>query len=181
MEAKRTNKTKEMVMAGLMIALAQILSYIKVYEMPYGGSVTAASMVPIIIFGLFYGLKSGLLAAFVYGVLQFILGGGISLHPLSILMDYLLAFGVLGFSGLFYSQEKSLKKAVTGSLLASVLRYVMLVLSGVIVWGAYAPEGMGVWHYSIVYNLSYMLPETILTLIVVALIYGKVYDWLQRS
>ena len=78
--------TKNLVMAGLCIALSQVLSYVKVFEMPQGGSITAGSMVPIILFSLVYGFKDGFLAAIVYGLLQFVLGGTFSLHPLSIIL-----------------------------------------------------------------------------------------------
>lgn len=174
------NKTKKLVLAGVMIALAQILSYVKVLDLPYGGSVTAASMVPIIIFALVYGLKEGLMTAFAYGFLQFILGGGIAIHPLSILLDYLLGFGVLGLAGVFHSNVKDIKKALAGTLLAGLLRFLMVFLSGIIVWGSYAPEGMEVWYYSLTYNGTYMIPEIIVSLVVVFLIYSKVYDALRK-
>lgn len=159
-----------------MIALAQILSYVKVFNMPQGGSITAASMAPIILFSLIYGLKDGLLAAFAYGFLQFILGGGIAIHPLSILLDYLLGFGVMGFAGIFKTNTKNLKAALMGTFLGTFLRFVMVFLAGIIVWGSYAPEGMDVWYYSLTYNGAYMVPEIIVTMIVVALVYGKFYD-----
>ncbi|WP_071027316.1 energy-coupled thiamine transporter ThiT [Peptoniphilus raoultii] len=174
----KNNSTKSLVTAGLCIALSQILSYLKVLEMPQGGSVTCGSMVPIILFALIYGMGPGLLAAFVYGLLQFVLGGVFSLHPLSIIIDYLLGFGVLGFAGIF-SAKKNTISATLGALLASCLRFVMVVLSGAVVWKAYAPEGMNPWIYSITYNASYMIPETILTVILVALLFKRVYKFMK--
>lgn len=94
------NNMRKITLGGLVIALAQVLSYVKVYEAPQGGSVTLGSMVPIILFSLIFGVKDGLLVSFTYGILQFLLGGGITIHPASIIMDYLLGFGVLGFAGL---------------------------------------------------------------------------------
>lgn len=167
--------TKNLVMAGLCIALSQVLSYVKVFEMPQGGSITAGSMVPIILFSLVYGFKDGFLAAIVYGLLQFVLGGTFSLHPLSIIIDYLLGFGVLGLAGIF-GGKKNLTSALLGTFVACILRFVMLFLSGVLVWASYTPEGMAPWYYSLTYNGTYMIPETILTLVIVALIYSKVYD-----
>ena len=174
------NNTKKLAMAGIMIALSQILSYVKVYNMPQGGSVTTGSMVPIILFSLIYGLKDGLFAALVYGLLQFILGGGVAIHPLSILLDYLLGFGVLGLAGVFHTKTKYLPKALIGGLFASVMRYLMVFIAGVVVWGSYAPDTMPVWQYSLTYNGSYMVPEIILTLVVIALVYGKFYDNVKR-
>ena len=145
--------TKNLVMAGLCIALSQVLSYVKVFEMPQGGSITAGSMVPIILFSLVYGFKDGFLAA----------------------IDYLLGFGVLGLAGIF-GGKKNLTSALLGTFVACILRFVMLFLSGVLVWASYTPPGMAPWYYSLTYNGTYMIPETILTLVIVALIYSKVYD-----
>ena len=89
-------KTKMLAEAGVMIALSQILSYFKLIQMPQGGTVTPGSMVPIIMFALLWGGKYGITASITYGVLQFTLGGAFSLHPLSIILDYLFGFGVLG-------------------------------------------------------------------------------------
>ncbi|HQI17394.1 MAG TPA: energy-coupled thiamine transporter ThiT, partial [Bacillota bacterium] len=98
---KRTS-TQMLAEAGVMIAAAQILSYVKIFEAPYGGSVTAGSMIPIIVFSLRWGVRYGLLAGTAYGILQFLLGGAIySYHIISILFDYVVAFGLLGLAGSF--------------------------------------------------------------------------------
>lgn len=172
---ERKNTTRKLVMGGLMIALSVVLSYVKVLRMPQGGSITAGSMVPIILFSLIFGLKDGLFASCIYGIIQFMLDGFV-IYPASILMDYILGFGVMGFAGLFYSKTKNLKMALIGSFVGGVLRFIMLVLSGVLLWGEYAPEGVNVWKYSLGYNGAYMVPEIILTVVIVAIIYNKVYD-----
>ena len=79
-----------LVEGGIMIALATLLSFIKVFEMPQGGSVTAVSMAPILIYSCRHGVKKGFVVSTVYGILQFLLQGGFSIHPMSILLDYLL-------------------------------------------------------------------------------------------
>ncbi|KXZ40123.1 thiamine transporter [Alkalithermobacter thermoalcaliphilus JW-YL-7 = DSM 7308] len=163
--------TKMLVEAGVMIALAQILSYIKIFEAPYGGSVTAASMVPIIVYSIRWGIKPGLLVGVVYGILQFILGPKYSYHILSILFDYIVAFGVLGLSGLL---RKSTKGMFLGVFLGIFLRFISHVISGAIVWGIYAPEGTNPWIYSIIYNGSYLLPELIISYIVFGFIYRPI-------
>lgn len=165
------NKTsaKMITEAGLMIAAAQILSYVKIFEAPYGGSVTAGSMIPIIVFSLRWGLKSGLLAGAAYGVLQFLLGGEIySLHIVSVLFDYVVAFGLLGLAGIF---RNSIKGVLAGTCLGVFGRFICHVISGVVVWAAYAPEGMNPWVYSVVYNGSYLLPELAITLVIVGVLY----------
>lgn len=167
---KQTN-VRVLVEGGMMIAVATLLSYIKVFEMPQGGSITAVSMAPILIYSCRHGMKKGLLVSTVYGILQFILQGGFSLHPLSILLDYVLAFAMLGTAGFLRGGKW---QAVVGSAVAIALRYIVLVISGVVVWGSYAPEGVSPLRYSIGYNASYMIPEGILTLIFIAILYRKV-------
>lgn len=165
----KNTSTKMLTEAGIMIAAAQLLSYVKLFEAPYGGSVTAGSMIPIIIFSLRWGLKAGLLAGTAYGILQFILGGAIySYHIVSILFDYVVAFGLLGAAGLF---RNSMKGMIAGTCLGLLGRFVCHVISGVVVWASYAPEGMHPLVYSILYNGSYLLPELIITLVIVGVLY----------
>lgn len=159
--------TKMLVEAGILIALAQILSYVKIFEAPYGGSVTAGSMVPILIFSIRWGLGPGLLAGSVYGALQFILGPKWSFHILSILLDYVLAFGLLGLAGLF----KDFKKVFLGITLGVSGRFLSSVLSGVIIFAAYTPEGMNPWVYSMIYNGGYLIPELIISCVLVGILY----------
>ncbi|MEA4847989.1 MAG: energy-coupled thiamine transporter ThiT [Clostridiaceae bacterium] len=161
--------TKMLTEAGIMIAAAQILSYVKIFEAPYGGSVTAGSMIPIIVFSLRWGVRYGLLAGTAYGILQFLLGGTIySYHIVSILFDYVIAFGLLGLAGLF---RNSIKGVFLGTLLGISGRFICHVISGVVVWASYAPESMDPLFYSIVYNGSYLLPEFIITLVIVGILY----------
>ena len=152
---------RAVVESSLLIALASVLSLITVFHMPQGGSVTLLSMLPILIIGVRHGLGFGLLAGFVYGALQIVLGG-IALHLGSYLMDYILAFGILGLSGLFTHSRHGLAKSV---LLCIPLRFILHTASGVLFFASYAPEGTPALIYSILYNGSYMLPEGILTLI----------------
>lgn len=175
----KNSSTRKMVMGGLMITLSTVLSYVKVFRMPQGGSITAGAMVPIILFAIIYGLKDGFFAACIYGVIQFMLGGFV-LHPLSIILDYVLGYGMMGLAGIFHTPTKDLKKALLGGLVGGFMRFVMLVLSGVIVWGSYAPKGMNVWKYSIGYNATYMIPEIILTVLLIALVYSKVFDAVNK-
>lgn len=160
--------TKMVVEAGIMIALAQVLSYIKIFELPQGGSITAGSMVPILIFAIRWGVGPGLLAGTVYGILQFILGPKYSYHIISILFDYVVAFGLLGLAGLF---RKSIAGIFVGVVLGVLGRFISHVISGAIVFASYAPEGTNPWIYSAVYNGSYLAVELVISVVIIMLLY----------
>lgn len=165
----RKTSTRMLAEAGLLLALAQILSYVKVYEAPFGGSVTAGSMIPIILFALRWGAGWGVVVGAVYGVMQFFLGGEIySYHIVSILFDYLVAFGMLGLAGLF---KGTMKGVFAGTFIGIFGRFICHIISGVIVWASYAPEGMNPWIYSVLYNGSYLLPEFILSMLILWFLY----------
>lgn len=160
--------TRAIVEAGVMIALAQALSYVTIYTAPAGGSVTAGSMVPILFFAIRWGVGPGIMAGSVYGVLQFLLGPKYSMHILSILLDYVFAFGLLGLAGL---ATKSMKGIYLGVFLGVLGRFVSSVLSGVILFASYAPEDMNPWVYSALYNGTYLLPELIISFVLVTILY----------
>ncbi len=160
--------TKMLVEAGLMIALAQILSYVVIFQSYNGGSITLGSMVPIIIFSLRWGGKNGLIVGLTYGVLQFLLGAKYSFHPLSILLDYLLPFASIGLAGFF---KKNIFVSLIGVTVATGTRFVFHFISGIILWASYAPEGMNAWVYSLIYNGAFMLPEYIITAVIVGILY----------
>lgn len=159
--------TRMLVEAGIMIAFAQVLSYVKIYEFPNGGSVTAGSMIPIVIFSIRWGCKQGLLAGFVYGILQFLLGPKYSYHPLSILLDYLLPFACIGLSGLF---RKNILVNILSIAIAMLSRFAFHFISGIVLWASYAGD-QNVYLYSLIYNGSYMLPEFLISAVIVSLLY----------
>jgi len=126
-------------------------------------------MVPIILFSLRWGLKSGLLAGTAYGILQLLIGGEVyTLHIASVLFDYLIAFGLLGLAGVFQSSTKGM---LMGTCLGVFGRFICHVISGVVVWASYAPEGMNPLVYSVLYNGSYLLPELVITMVIVRILY----------
>lgn len=169
--------TKALIEGAIMVALAAILSCIRIYKMPWGGSVTLASMLPIILYSIRYGIKDGLLASFVFALFQ--LGQGIAdglfswgLTPAaligSILLDYLLAYTVIGLGGIF--RNKGLAGWIGGTVLAGVLRFVSHFLCGVVIWHSFGELWSGFvtdneWLYSLVYNGAYMLPEIVFCVI----------------
>lgn len=157
--------TKQLVFCAMSIALACVTSMMKVYEFPFGGSITFFSMLFICLPGYFYGLTAGLLSAAAYGVLQFLLGPYI-LFPLQVIVDYLLAFGALGLSGAFSKSKNGLRKGYLAGILG---RYVFAVISGWIFFGEYAWEGWGALTYSLAYNGAYIFAEGAITLLILSI------------
>ena len=149
--------------ASLCIALSFILSYVKLYEMPQGGSITLASMIPILMFAYAYGTAPGLLVGFAYGLLQFIQGGWF-VHPIQFLLDYPLAFSMLGFAGIGRKLPDQWGM-IPGIIAAVSLRFVCAFLTGVFFWGESAGE-QSVLMYSAVYNGAYLIPETLICIVI---------------
>jgi len=173
--------TKKIAVSAIMTALATVLMLIsKLIPAPWlqGGSVTIASMVPIISVGILFGTKWGLYSSLCYALLQMMFG----FYPpptqtfiyfvLVVLLDYVFAFGVLGLSGLFYSVfgKKNFSIPVS-AFIVTFLRYLCHILSGILIWGVYANEGQSVIMYSLIYNGTYMVPEIIISTIVTTVIF----------
>ena len=171
---RHSRSTRALVEAALMIALATILGYFRLYRFPQGGSVDFA-MVPILIYCLRWGPAWSLSCCFVNGVLQFFLGGGIALSWQSMLLDYLVAFPPLGLAGLFKGKKWGI---FAGTVLGCLGRFIVHFISGITIYRIYAPtEILGTVFdepnlYSLVYNGSYMLPNTILALAIAGLLYA---------
>ena len=201
-------KTKKLVTTAMLLAFALILSLIQVLQLPFGGSVTLVSMLPVVIAAYMYGTRWGLFSAFIYSLLQMVAGiGTVSAFFLPgegqmalgsaiaiCLIDYVLAYTMLGFGGIFAGRFKSkTKELCLGIVVALGLRYVMHIISGAIFFGAWAEwffadstglsqigalKGFCSWvmnnlsggglslFYSVVYNGAYMIPEIIITVIV---------------
>lgn len=149
-----------LVEGALSIALAVVLSYFKLFSMPQGGSVSL-TLLPLLIFAFRNGWRYGIFVGAVTGLLRLMLGGYV-VHPLQALLDYPVASGLIGIAG-FFPREKWL-----GVLCACFANFAATVLSGVVFFASYAPEGTNIWLYSILYNGSSVLPETA---ILMALVY----------
>lgn len=163
---KRT--TKEITEIAVCIALAQMCSFVKVYQMPQGGSV-ALTMLPLLILAFRRGARSGLLGGALYGLVSLAFDG-VVYHPLSILLDYVLAFGLLGAAGFF---PKSVRGVIIGSAVGVGGRFASSVISGATLFASYAPEGQNVWIYSLGYQATYMLPELVICLTVLVILRKK--------
>ncbi|MEG1887856.1 MAG: energy-coupled thiamine transporter ThiT, partial [Oscillospiraceae bacterium] len=170
--------TQRMVVTAVMLALASVLSMIKVFEMPLGGSITLLSMLPIALLSIQYGPKWGISSAFIYALIQIgldiakLMSWGLTLQMWigSLVFDYLIAFTVIGLAGVF--RKKGLFGICAGVALALALRLLSHVISGSIFFALWCPEG---WAnpiiYSICYNGFYMIPEIITTMIGAVLLF----------
>ena len=193
----------------MLIALGTILSLIRPFALPFGGEVTLASMMPICLIGFIYGAKTGVLSSLCFAVLQMLIGAGtitaaflpgenqmvLGNGILMCVLDYLVAYMVLGFSGIFKNKIKNSGVAiVSGSIFATALRYITHIISGYILWGSYAEMFFGqegfyafgakiltTFHgdalafiYSLVYNGLYMVPEISITAATVPIVYAAI-------
>lgn len=164
-ETKKSLLTiKQLAFCAMAVALGTVLSNIKLFHFPTGGSITLFSMLVICLPGYFFGVGAGLLSGFAYGILQLIIDPYV-LFPMQLVVDYFLAFGALGLSGLFTNARNGLAKGYAAGVLG---RYVFAVLSGWIFFGSYAWEGWGALPYSIVYNAIYIFAEAAITLAVLS-------------
>ncbi len=202
-------KTKKLITSAVLIAIATVLSFIQPFQLPFGGGITLASMMPIVIIAYIYGSKWGLLSAFVYSLVQIVTGmkvvaafflPGESQMTIAAalgvcLFDYILAYTVLGFGGIFKGKLKNSSAEIClGTVVALLLRYLMHIISGAIFFGSWAEwfftqdgfyaigekimntfSGVGLSIvYSVFYNGLYMIPEIIITAIVTPIVYKAV-------
>ncbi len=164
--------TKLIAEGGVMLALAFILGRITLFKMPQGGSITAGQMIPLIIFAIRHGAGPGIIVGALYGILDMIFGGSIY-HPVQAILDYPLAYASLGLVGFFskdFLQTKEIAPVIKGTFLGVFIRFICHVLTGVIFFGSYAPEGQNVWAYSIIYNGTFLGVEFIITIIIIYLL-----------
>ncbi|HJA66566.1 proton-coupled thiamine transporter YuaJ [Lachnoclostridium sp. An169] len=165
---KKKLTTKQLVFCAVALALAFATSYVRVVKMPWGGSVTLCSMLFIVLVANWYGVATGMMVGFVYGLLQFLQEPYV-LSLFQVCCDYVLAFAALGLAGLF---AKSRHGLVKGYILAVFARGVFHVLGGYLYWMDYMPENFPkslAAVYPILYNYSYLLVEGIITVIIISL------------
>ena len=148
--------TRVLAEVSVLVALSLVLNFIKVYQLPQGGSITLASMVPVLLISFRRGPKVGVFSGVVFGMAQMLLDGWFY-SPVGMILDYPLAFGALGLAGIFR------KTPLIGVVVSLATRFLSHFISGVVFFGMYAPEGMSPLIYSAVYNGSYMLPEMVIS------------------
>ncbi len=156
---REVNETKSVVYGAIAIAMSFALSYVKLVDLPQGGSVTFASLLPLMIYCAMFGTRRGVMVCLIYGFLQALQDTYI-IHPVQFMLDYPLAFGMIAASGLFFERtpikKNKIAAFVVGATVAVVLRYLCHLLSGTFAFGAYAIEGgYGAdqfFYYSLAYN-----------------------------
>lgn len=167
----RNEKVRMLVEMALAVAIALTFSQIKLFQMPQGGSVTL-EMLPIIFISLRWGVGAGVLAGTAHGLLQMLFGAWI-VHFIQVVFDYPLPFALLGLAGLFKTKmgsDKAPLRIIMGSLVAVVARFISHFISGVVFWGSTIPEGQNPYIYSAIYNVSYLIPAAILTIVILLVI-----------
>ena len=165
---KKKMSTKQLVFCAMAMALAFVTSYVKVFSLPWGGSVTLCSMLFIVLVANWYGVKTGVLVGLAYGILQFIQEPFV-LSFFQVCCDYILAFAALGLAGLFAKKSHGLIK---GYIVAVLARGAFHALGGYLYWMDYMPENFPQSLkalYPIIYNYSYLLAEGVLTVILISL------------
>lgn len=161
---KKVN-VQALAISALMIALAMVLAQVKIFTMPQGGSVTLFSMLPIALLGYLLGPRYAILGGVCLGFINLMYGGYV-IHPVQLIIDYPLAFGAMGLSGFVRNTKHGL---ITGYVIGALGRYACSVASGIIFFGAYAPENFNAVTWSLWYNITYIAAEGILTIIILAL------------
>ncbi len=183
--------TKRMVESGLMTALAVLLSMMKIFQLPYGGAVTALSMLPMLLLAYRYGVAWGAVSCFAYSLVQLLQGlaesslKGLTMEAFAgcVFFDYILAFTVLCLGGVFKGKMKNEAASIAcGTVVSCICRYLCHIVSGYLFWGDYAQwffaesgvpfgaEMLGLFSgkalaliYSIIYNGTFMIPEAVIT------------------
>lgn len=171
MYAKDINKkkfsTKEIVMIAMFSAISFILYMIQFIRYPQGGGITLFSMLPTMLLAILYGREAGLTSGLIFGLLK-LLNGAYVVHPAQFLLDYILSNMALGLAGKFGREKKS--DMFKGCLFASSLSVLISIISGVVYFGQYAPEGMNIVLYSCIYNISSAGVEGLLSSIILVLL-----------
>lgn len=168
----KKNRTLIVCEGAVMVAMAVVLNFLKVDLGPQGGSVNLV-FIPLMVYALRRGVGWGIGAGFIFGFIKCVIGGGISYGWQSLLLDYSVAYGLVGLSGLLPNRP------VLGSVLGSLGCLASFVLSGVLIWGMYMPEVFwnlpmtNVWVYSLLYNGSFVACNGILAAIAIGLLAKK--------
>ena len=166
---KRDFDAKSVTYAAVCIALSFALSFMRIVRLPQGGSITPASLLPLMIYAYMFGVRKGIFAGMVYGLLQALQDPSV-LHPAQFLLDYPVAFAWMGLAGLF-AKNNSLRNLpqlqfALGGVLAGLGRFTMHFLSGTFAFGAFTPDGTPAALYSLLYQAGYVLPD--LAIVIVA-------------
>lgn len=171
--------TKMLALGAICMALSCVLSMIRLFRMPNGGSVTPASMLPLMLFSYVYGAGPGVALGAVYGMMQLLLGGYMLSVP-QVLLEYPIAFALIGLAGLFHRSGNMKLGLALGAVIGSFGRYVAATVAGIVFWSDLT---QGVWPaivYSVGYNASYMLPDCIICVVLAVLLGERLVKALRK-
>ncbi|ADQ14163.1 energy-coupled thiamine transporter ThiT [Halanaerobium hydrogeniformans] len=163
--------TRMLAEIGVAVALAVVLNFFKLWRMPQGGSISL-EMLPILVVAFRWGFGAGAFSGLSYGLLQLMFGAYI-IHPVQLIMDYPLPYMLLGIAGYFTIRKDGVIKplnVLVAVVVAGGARLITHILSGVIFFSQYAPEGQNVWAYSTIYNASFLIPTLIINYIVILIL-----------
>ena len=155
--------TKMLINISLMLAMATVLQYVRLYHFPQGGAVTLGGMIPILLIAFRYGAGVGTLTGFIFGLINLIQDPFI-LHPIQVLFDYPLPFMAMGLAGIFP------RKIFLSTLLAFCGRFICHFISGTVFFASYAPGGISPIIYSLVANATYLVPELLICLLILKIL-----------
>ena len=183
------SKVRILVECALMIAIGTVLAQIKLFRLPNGGSVTAVSMLPFILVSFRHGCRWGVLTGVANAMLQMVFdnvspAGSLWAFFGMVMLDYLLAFIGLGFADAFarpFGREHRFAGVLSGTVAVCIIRFLCSFVSGFLIWGDFAPEGMSPVLYSLGYQASYMVPETIITVVAAVLLFKAVPKIFNRE
>ncbi len=169
-QSKSITLTKKLTESAIMLALTVILSYFKLIDLPYGGSVTLCSMLPTVLIAYRHGMAWGFGVGVANGALQLLMGMSSLAYATSataaiaiVMLDYILAFSVTGLAGIFRKLiNNQTASIVSGTALVCILRYVLHVISGCTVWAGLSIPDYDALVFSLAYNATYMLPELLI-------------------
>lgn len=162
---KEIQRIKLLAEVAVMVALSGALYVVKIFTLPQGGSITLASMVPVFLLALRRGPKWGIAAGVVFGLVAMVedvsTGAEVIVYPAQVILDYPLAFGLLGLAGRFR------KSPLLGIAIGVAARFLSHFISGILFFASFAPTGMSPYEYSAIYNGSFLLPEMIITAVII--------------
>jgi thiamine transporter len=156
---------RAMTTSAILAAIAMVLSFVRLFSLPFGGTVTLLSMLPIAVCAYLYGTRRGVMAGVVLGLVNLVANPYV-IHPVQLLLDYPLAFGALGIGGSLRNRKNGLTKTYLAGIIG---RYICAVLSGVIFFGSYAPESFNALTWALFYNFTYIAAEGAITIIILNL------------
>lgn len=172
------NRIRYLAEGGIALALASVLSMLSIFNMPQGGSVSA-SMTPIIFFSMRWGIGKGVIVGVLYGLINFMIAPYF-FTPLQFILDYILAYGALALAGIAKNHDKTFKTITLSTILAISMRGFIHIISGMIFFADYGGRENS-FIYSAIYNFSYLIPEMIITIILLLLLNKPLSNFLNRS